>query len=147
MKVVLAVWSALFLAAAPAWAVLGESADSVHTDQQHVRGKLISIARQGYTLNQIAAPDGMVIREYASTDGRIFGVAWQGPTMPDLSQLLGSHFAEFQQALRSGGRRRGPVMVHVDQFVLESGGHLRAFHGRAYLTNLLPDNVSEAVVK
>jgi hypothetical protein len=147
MKAALAVWSTFFLAVAPAFAVLGESVESVHSDQQHLRGQLISLARAEYTLHQIGAPDGTVVREYASPDGRIFGIAWQGPTMPDLSQLLGSHFAEFQQAARSGVRRRGPVVVRVDQLVLESGGHLRSFHGRAYLTDLLPDNVSEAVVR
>ena len=147
VKVAIAVWPALFLVAAPAFGVLGGSVDSVQADQQRLRGQLISLARDRYTLHQINAPDGTVVREYASPSGQIFGVAWQGPTMPDLSPLLGSRFADFQQAVRSSPRRRGPVVVRVGQFVLESGGHLRAFHGRAYLADLLPDNVSQAVVK
>jgi hypothetical protein len=147
MKTALAVCSALFLAVAPAYAVLGESADSVHSDHERMRGQLISLVRDGYTLHQISAPDGTVVREYESPHGEIFGIAWQGPTMPNLAPLLGSHFAEFQQASRSSVRRRGPVVVRVDQLVVESGGHLRAFHGRAYLINLLPDNVSQAVIR
>lgn len=31
---------------------------------------------------------GTTINEYATRDGLVFACAWQGPTMPDLSQLL-----------------------------------------------------------
>jgi len=145
-KIFLAVLSVLLLRVVPAWAVLGESVESVTSDQRHLRGELHSVVRQGYSVQRISSADGTVVKEYISPDGRVFGISWQGPTAPDLAQLLGSHFAEFQTS-RSAVHRRGPVVVRTDQLVVETGGHLRAFHGRAYLPGLLPNNLSEVVVR
>jgi hypothetical protein len=147
MKTPLLVLSALLLGTAPAWAVLGESVDSVRSDQVHLRGQLLAVSRLDYTIHQISAPDGTVVREYVSTEGRVFGVSWQGPTIPNLAQLLGSHFAEFQQASQSSAHRRRAVAVRTDRLVVESGGHPRAFHGRAYLPGFLPNSISEAAVR
>jgi hypothetical protein len=143
----LTVLSALLLGAAPAWAVLGQSVRSVQSDHEYLRGTLVEVPRQGYALHQISAPDGTVVREYASPDGTVFGVSWQGPAMPNLSQLLGSYFADFQQASHASHRRRGPLVVRTDRVVIESGGHMRAFHGRAYVPNLVPNNLTQAVVQ
>jgi Protein of unknown function (DUF2844) len=77
----------------------------------------------------------------------VFGVSWKGPTLPDLSQLLGSNFAEFQNTLqRKPGRRKAAVVRNSD-LVVESAGHTRAFYGRAYLNSLLPDGVTQEVVQ
>ena len=133
--------------AVPAWAVLGQSVRSVQSDQEYWRGTLIQVARQGYALHQISAADGTVVREYVSNEGAVFGVSWQGPVMPNLSQLLGPYFADFQQASQSPHRRRGPLVVRTDRVVIESGGHVRAFHGRAYLPNLVPHDLTEAVIQ
>ena len=98
--------AALLLGAAPAWAVLGESIRSVQSDQQYWRGTLIEVARQGYALHQITAADSTVLREYVSQEGTVFGVSWQGSVLPNLSQLLGRYFTDFQQASQSPHRRR-----------------------------------------
>jgi Protein of unknown function (DUF2844) len=138
---------ALVLGAAPAWAVLGEPLSSVQSDHVYFRGMLVRVPRQGYELHQITAPDGTVIREYVSPEGTVFGVSWQGPVMPNLSQLLGSYLTDFQQASQSPHARRAPLVVHTDRVVIESGGHMRAFHGRAYVPNLVPNNLTQAVVQ
>jgi Protein of unknown function (DUF2844) len=138
---------ALLLGAAPAWAVLGEPLSSVQSDQTYFRGKLMRLPRQGYELHQITAPDGTAIREYVSPEGTVFGVSWQGPAMPNLTQLLGSYAADFHQTSQSPHGRRGPLVVRTDRVVIESGGHMRAFHGRAYVPNLVPNNLTEAVVQ
>jgi len=135
------------LSAAPAWAVLGQPASSVQSDQAYFRGTLAQVPHQGYELHQISAPDGTVVREYVSPEGTVFGVSWQGPVMPNLSQLLGSYVTDFQQASQSPHGRRGPLVVRTDRVVIESGGHMRAFHGRAYVPSLLPNNLTPAVVQ
>ena len=137
----------LLLGATPAWAVLGQPASSVQSDQAYFRGMLEEVPRQGYAMHQISGPDGTVVREYVSPAGTVFGVSWQGPTMPNLSQLLGSYVADFHQASQSPHGRRGPLVVRTDRVVIESGGHMRAFHGRAYVPNLVPNNLTEAVVQ
>ena len=147
IRTMVGVSAALLLGAAPVWAVLGQSVRSVQSDQQYWRGTLIEVARQGYALHQISAANGTVVREYVSNEGTVFGVSWRGPTMPNLSQLLGTYFADFQQASQSPHQRRGPLVVRTDRVVIESGGHLRAFHGRAYVPNLVPRDLTEAVVQ
>jgi hypothetical protein len=137
----------LLLGVAPVWAVLGQPASSVESDHTYFRGMLEETPRQGYSVHQISAADGTVVREYVSPQGTVFGVSWHGPAMPNLSQLLGQYVADFHQASQSPHGRRGPLVVRTDKVVIESGGHMRAFHGRAYVPNLVPNNLTEAVVQ
>ena len=136
----------LFLAA-PSWGVLGQPVQTVRSDQQRMHGELRSISRQGYSIQQISAAGGTVIKEYVSPGGMVFGVSWQGMAVPNLSQLLGSYFQPFQQASRSAVHRRQALVVRTNEVVVESGGHMRAFHGRAYVPVLLPNHLTPAVVQ
>ena len=79
-----------------------------------------------------------MVRAYVSPADLVFGVAWQGPKVPDLTQVLGACFPAYQAALPAPVRRQGPVMVHTEALVVEMSGHMRAFAGRAYLPSLVP---------
>jgi hypothetical protein len=148
MKGMVAVFAVWFLGACPAWAVLGQYESSVSLDQEYMRGELREEARQGYKLQEITSPDGSIVREYVSPAGLVFGIAWQTRVMPNLQQLLGSYFTEFQQAAQSKVRRRGgPLLVRTGKLVLFSGGHMRSFHGSAYAPSLLPKNLSPEAVR
>jgi len=147
MKIVPAMLSAVLFVTAPAWAVLGEYEASVNSDQQSLRGELRTIPREGYSIQQITSRDGTVVKEYVSPQGLVFGISWRGPAMPNLQELLGAYFAQWQQAQRSQAHRRGPLVLRTDKLVVESGGHLRAFHGRAYVPNLMPNNIRAEVVQ
>ena len=96
-----------------------------------------------YSVHELDSPNGQVIREYAAPSGKIFAVTWHGSWAPDLRHLLGSHFAEFQQALQSSNGRaaHGPLFVEQGNLVVELGGHMRDFVGRAYLSDQLPAGV------
>ena len=138
----------LLLGTAPAWAVLGEYESSVSLDQQVLRGEIREEIRLGYKFHQITSPNGTIVREFVSPNGKVFGISWQAPFMPNLQQLLGSYFPELDQAARSQVRRRGgPLVVRTDKLVLVSAGHMRSFHGHAYVPSLLPNNVSAEVVR
>ncbi len=137
----------LLLAAVPAWAALGGPEQSVQQDCERLAGQSQRTAFQSYTLHQITTKDGHVIREYVSPGGTVFAVAWEGPTLPDLSMLLGSYFAGFQQASAATVRRHGPLHVQAGSLVVESGGHLRAFRGRAYVSDLIPANFSKDMIR
>jgi hypothetical protein len=148
MRSILGVLLCLILGAIPASAVLGEYESSVSLDQQSLRGEVRTSTGPGYRLLQINAPNGAVVREYVSPEGKVFGISWQSPYMPNLQQLLGSYFTQVQEAAQSPTRRRGgPLVVRTADFVLASGGHMRSFHGRAYVLSLLPKNVSAEVVR
>jgi Protein of unknown function (DUF2844) len=137
----------ILAAALPAGATLGGSAESVVTDQSKFHAKRAVVQMRGYTVHEIAGDDGSLIREYVTPAGKVFGVSWTGPTIPDLAQLLGTYNTEFQDSLRSKRGRRNAAVVHNSDLVVESAGHTRAFHGRAYLNSLLPSGVAEDVVQ
>jgi len=138
----------LSLGVAPAWAVLGEAESSVNADQQFLRGQIRDEVHPGYRLHQITDANGAVVREYVSPAGKVFGVSWQGHYAPNMQQLLGSYFTYLQQhAQAQTGRHGGPLIIHKDDFVFSSGGHMRWSHGRAYVPSLVPTNLSPEVVQ
>jgi Protein of unknown function (DUF2844) len=130
-----------------AWAALGGDESSVHADQAQM-GASVRITRTAtHAVHELQAPGGQVIREYVSPSGAVFAIAWQGASKPDLKQLLGGHFEEVQHAMQRRGVRRGPVVINEPGVVLEMGGHMRAFAGRAYLPQLLPSGVQADAIR
>ena len=147
MRTLLTASSILLLSASPTWAVLGQPASSVASDQQRLRGERRSMAGETFSVEEISSADGMVVREYVTPSGQVFGVSWLGPVRPDLKTLLGDYFREFAQASRSSAHGRRPLLVRTDHLVVETGGHVRDFRGRAYLPGLLPESVSHTAVR
>ena len=148
MKTIARVLLVLALGAAPAWAVLGEYESSVSLDTQFMRGEDRVTSAQGYKFHQITSPTGAVVTEYISPEGKVFGISWRAPVIPNLEKLLGSYIAPVQQAAQAQTRRRGgPFIVRASDLVFVSGGHMRGFHGSAYVPSLLPRNVSAEVVR
>ncbi len=138
----------LILGAAPAWAVLGETESSVGVDRQVLGGQIRDEVHTGYRLHQITDSTGGVVREYVSTAGKVFGVSWQGPFVPNMQQLLGFYFTYLQQyAQTQTGRHGGPLIIQKTDFVFSNGGHMRWYHGHAYVPSLLPANLSPGVVQ
>ena len=80
----------MLVTVSPAFAALGEPASSVQADQAHMQGTLRTTQAQAYTIHEIRAATGTNVREYVSSSGRVFAVAWQGPWPPDMRQILGS---------------------------------------------------------
>jgi len=146
MKSIAAVFLILANSTIPAWAVLGQSRDSIRSDAQSLKGTLTTTEMSGYSVHQIQRNDGIVLKEFVSPEGKVFGISWRGPSMPNLSQLLGSYFPAFHEANQSTNRR-GPLSIHAGPLVVENGGHPRAFRVRAYVANLLPRGISEDVVQ
>jgi len=130
----------------PAFAALGGDESSIQADQAQMHASLRTTTTAAYTVHELQAPTGHLVREYLSPSGTVFGVAWQGPSKPDLKQLLGSHFDELQQATPARVRR-GPVVIRQPGLVFEMGGHPRAFAGRAYIPELLPAGVQADAIR
>nr|WP_249172700.1 DUF2844 domain-containing protein [Burkholderia dolosa] len=94
-----------------------------------------------YTVREITLGSGTVIHEYASAAGTVFGLAWRGPTMPDLASLLGSYFPQYTAGVHAAHAARGwraPVSVDTSALVIRTGGHMGAFSGQAWLPAALP---------
>ena len=133
------------LGALPALAALGDTVESVATDQKMLRASIKVSQANGYTVHEMTADNGVVVNEYVSTAGKVFGVSWKGSTMPDLSQLFGLYFQEFRASLPGKARRH--AAVRSGNLVVDSRGHQRDFSGRAYVTSLLPAGVCAEVIQ
>ena len=62
--------------------------------------------------------------------------------MPDLRQLLWPHFDEYVAAVAARRTVRGPVSIQLPGLIVQSGGRMRAFAGKAYVPESLPQGVS-----
>ena len=137
----------LILIALPstAFAALGGSVTTIDADRVHVEGALMRIVRNdAYALHEIRSASGTMIREYVNASGTVFAVAWEGPWLPDLRQVLGDHFDHYQAAMRSRQRARtgrGAIAIDDAGLVVQMSGHPRAFTGRAYLSARLPAGI------
>jgi len=125
-----------------AFAALGGRAASVDADRIRVQGALMRIVRNDvYALHEIRSASGTMIREYVNPSGVVFAVAWDGPWLPDLRQVLGDQFDRYQAVMQSrqrGRSGRGAVVIDEPGLVVQMSGHPRAFQGRAYLPAQLP---------
>jgi len=141
----------------PAWAVLGDSAASVLSDQARMKGTLRSVDHRTYVLHEITMTSGGKVREFVSPAGAVFGVAWEGPSPPNFQHLLGPYYQQAQQAAaqeKSGQaageqqpRRRGPVVLDTPGLVFVHSGHSRSFHGQAYIPQLIPQGVQPGDIR
>lgn len=147
MNKALILMSALIAVALPGWAALGGPVETVAGDQVRMQATRAITQMREYNIHLISREDGTLIKEYVTPAGKVFGVSWTGPTIPDLTQLLGSYSAEFQAGVRAQPRRRKAGVVHNPDLVVESTGHMRAFYGRAYVNSLLPSGVTAETVK
>jgi Protein of unknown function (DUF2844) len=130
--------------AGPAFAGLGGDAASVLADGSELHGVVSSTSLPQYDVQEITADTGMRVREYVNRNGVVFAVSWTGPALPDLQRLLGTHYVEYTTALAALSRPglHRSVRTTSPELVVESGGHLRAYAGRAYLRALVPAGMS-----
>jgi hypothetical protein len=147
MKKILTVFLMLAIGSLPAWAALGDDVSSVDSDLRILGGERRILSNLGYSLHQITAANGSIVKEFVSPAGKVFGISWQGNSMPDLQQLLGSYMTEVQRAERTQTVRRRSVLIQTDDLVFYNIGHLRSFQGHAYVRSLVPGNVTPEVVK
>ncbi|CAM2148943.1 DUF2844 domain-containing protein [Paraburkholderia tropica] len=102
-----------------------------------------------YTVRETTLANGTVVREYLSSAGTVFGVAWNGPQPPDLASLLGSYFPQYVAGVKANRAAgvRGPGAVDSSALVVHSGGHMGAFSGEAWLPQALPSGVSASDIQ
>jgi hypothetical protein len=123
-------------------ATLGETEASIATEPQLAAASIKETMRGSYRVHEIQQPSGTVIREYAGLDGKVFAVTWHGPFLPNLRQTLGSYFDQYAAAAPAGRQDRNHLQVHESNLVVQIGGHMRAYSGRAYLPQALPSGVA-----
>jgi len=126
------------------YASLGGDTVSILADQGQMEGTRTMTAANSYTLHEIHAASGTVVREYQSAEGKVFGITWHGRVTPDLRQILGSYYGQYEEAMkaRSGLRRgRRPILIDLPELKVEISGHPGSFSGRAYAPEKLPQGM------
>lgn len=93
-----------------AYGSLGQSASSIANDAASMQAvSHASSAQAAYSIDTITLPSGTVVRECVTPNGIVFGVAWDGPTLPDLKTTLGAAFDRYVAASSTG--RGNPLAV------------------------------------
>ncbi len=133
----------MLLVAKPSMAVLGEPGASVSSDRRVLmatRGS--TTVHRGYEVQEIAS-DTVTVREYISSSGIVFAIAWNGMAVPDLNTLLGTYANEYRTALQKAPRKPGRRwrQIKTERVVVEHWGHMRNLQGRAYAPALVPQGV------
>ena len=128
-------------------AALGASSDSVESDRVVMKGLTRPVAAGALQKQQLQLPSGTVVNEYLNAQGTVYAVTWNGPSLPNLRQILGNYFVNYQAAAKQPVVRHRLVRVSSADIVIESSGRMRAFVGRAWVPALLPSGVTAAEIQ
>ena len=142
--------AAVSLFSIQSYAALGGDAASVEADGARMKAQGQVTQASSYTLHELTSENGTVVREYLSSDGKVFAVAWQGPFLPDMQQLLGSYFDQYSSAVKANKQSyvgRHPLNLQLPGLVIQSSGYMRARHFRAYIPERVPVGVKEAELR
>jgi hypothetical protein len=126
--------------AAPAFAALGGDATSVQTDLVKMKGALRITSSAGFTVHEITTSYGTVVREYLTPADKVFAVSWRGPMIPDLRQMLGDYYGQYEQAASAPHIGHRHLVIDQPGLVVQSSGRMRAYSGRAWVPSLLPQS-------
>jgi hypothetical protein len=128
----------------PARASLGASVSSVESDRAHMNARAKAMQHAGYEVREMEAPGGTVVDEYVSPEGTVFAVTWHGQFPPPMEQILGTYFQQYTAALEAQPKIYGhrPLNIQQPGLVVQTGGHMRAHFGRAYIPDLLPQGIT-----
>jgi hypothetical protein len=123
-------------------ATLGEPEASVTADVAQLNGSIKVNDLTSYRVHEIQLSSGTVVREFVGTDGKVFAIAWKGPSIPNLRQILGQYFDNYVTAAQAPHLGHNHLQIQQSDLVVEAGGHMRAFSGRAYLPAAVPSGIS-----
>src|SRR6266853_2849673 len=111
---------------AHAFASLGGSVSTVEADRVQTKSALVRSQRiDRYSVHELLSPTGTTVREYYGSNGVVFGVAWDGEWPPDLRQLLGGYFDQYQRATATARRvrkARGRVAIDDGNLIVQASG-------------------------
>ncbi|HEV7817032.1 MAG TPA: DUF2844 domain-containing protein [Janthinobacterium sp.] len=125
-------------------AALGSLPSNFGVQQNGIKARSLAAASGAYHTVETTLDSGTVVREFVNnSSGTVFAVSWDGPFMPDLQTLLGTNFSTLTDAAASKPKA-GHSQLSIDKqdVVIVSGGHMRAYTGRAWITSQFPAGVS-----
>ncbi|MGH8461430.1 MAG: DUF2844 domain-containing protein [Stenotrophobium sp.] len=133
----------------PVWAVLGGAATSIQSDAAALKSAVTprTTNHADFTVQRLTLPNGTLVDEYVSVSGTVFALTWHGMRPPDLSQLLGTYFAEYHAAVIAPRPHSRPVQINTGRMTYRAGGHMRSYWGSAQVPALFPADVTAEDIK
>jgi hypothetical protein len=139
-----------FVHCSQVWAGLGGPPGGVEVDGQPLVGTTKILPASNYTVHELNSAD-LVVKEYVSSNGTVFAVSWVGRRVPGLAALLGRYFDEYSESAPQGSaehpRLRGAKKQETAHLVVETGGHMGAIWGKAYVPDLFPPGITSGIVQ
>ena len=136
---------------ANAFASLGDHVDAIEKDRIHFAAKRADTEKHAsFSVHELTT-DGIKLREFTDSSGKIFAIKWEGNTHPDLALILGSYNAEYLRLLSDEKEKRSSTRRSVrtaqssligKNIRIEKSGHMRNAQGGVYLPNFFPTGVS-----
>jgi Protein of unknown function (DUF2844) len=123
-------------------AALGEPETSLQTEGARLHASITVSQHENYQLHELQLTSGTVVREFAGSDGKVFAVAWSGPTVPNLREILGQYFDSYATAAKAPHSGHHHLQIRQNDLVVQAGGHMRSFSGVAYLPQAVPSGVN-----
>jgi hypothetical protein len=123
----------------PAEATLGGDGASVIANEQNLAAESRVERAPSGERHDLTLPSGLLIRELVSPSGVVYAIAWRGPRMPNLRELLGLYFAQLSTHTSRGSRNR--LILSGDDFEIRAQGHQHSFAGRAWVPSRVPSGV------
>lgn len=134
---------AVLALAVPACASLGGNVASVEADRARMNASVNVTQETNYAVHEMQSPAGTTIKEFVSPEGNVFAVSWLGQFPPQMQQLLGPYFNQYSAAIQAQPRHYGhrPLNIQEPGLVIQTGGHMRDYFGRAYVPDMMPAGV------
>jgi hypothetical protein len=121
---------------------LGGSATSILDDGTAMgAASMTTTPMPSYVRHEITTADGVRVREFAAQDGKVFAVAFDGPTMPDLKTVLGTHYDSYVAAATQRRGSHHVVSFASDGAVVTIMKTPRGFSGQAQLPSSTPQGI------
>ncbi|QDK45220.1 hypothetical protein DOM22_08650 [Bdellovibrio sp. ZAP7] len=114
--------------------------DQLVTTSSTATARKATSSGSSYSVSEATTDDGVKVRQYADSQGRVFGISWKGATLPPLSELLGTYLPEYKKEVKARGRQFGrrSLKISTDNIVVEGSSRQTDQRGRAYIPANLP---------
>lgn len=130
------------------WAGLGSAPATFGAGVLAAQTRTQSTGPAAYSDVETKLESGAVVHEYVDAAGIVFAVSWSGPFLPDLKEILGSHFSAMVANAGTGAKAgRSQLSLKQSDLVIVSAGHMGAFEGQAWLPAKLPPGFNAGDIK
>lgn len=148
MRAIRSAASLLLVFANACYASLGAAPSFSSPNSTESASPIRKYAAGDYTALETTLPTGTHVREYVSNTGKVFAVSWSGPFMPDLKELLGTYFETMvTDSSKSPAAGNSQLVIAKPDVVIQSGGHMGALEGRAWIPDQLPKGFSASDIR